>query len=189
MGKWKTIEHPGAAYFVTSTVVDFVVVFDQKVYFDIILENLDFYRNKYKFKLYAFVIMPEHIHLIIHPSRESQIKEIMRDFKSYTSRKLTSQLQKDGIFGILNQLKRFASPKIAHPFWTEGNRPIGIYSEKILRSKINYIHANPLRRGLVKNLDDYPYSSFRNYYLNDESLIRIDRDWFSVGNERPRPLP
>jgi len=178
MGKWKTIEHPGAAYFVTPTIVDFVVVFDQKLYIDIILENLDFYRNKYGFKLYAFVIMPEHLHLIIPPLGESKIKEIMRDFKSYTSKKLTSQLKEDGRFEILNRLKKFATRKIEHPFWTEGNRPLGIYTEKILRSKIDYIHANPLRRGLVKDLKDYPYSSFRNYYLNDESLIKIDKDWF-----------
>lgn len=178
MGKWRTIEHPGAAYFVTSTVVDFVVVFDQKTYIDIILENLDFYRKKYNFKLFAFVIMPEHLHMILHPVSETKIKDIMRDFKSYTSKKFTSQMKEDGRFEILNRLKKFAAPKIEHPFWTEGNRPIPIYTEKVLRSKIDYIHANPLRRGLVTNLEDYPYSSFRNYYLNDESLIRIDKDWF-----------
>jgi putative transposase len=178
MGKWRTIEHPGVAYFATSTVVDFTIVFDKKRYIDIIINNLDFYRNKYKFKFYAFVIMPEHLHLIIRPIGESKIKDILRDFKSYTSKKLTAQFKEDGQFAILNKLKKFATRKIVHPFWIEGNRPIPIYTEKVLRSKINYIHANPLRRGLVKNLEDYPYSSFSNYYLNDDSLIRIDRDWF-----------
>jgi putative transposase len=177
MGKWRTIEHPGAAYFVTSAIVDFVIIFDQKVYIDIILENLDFYRHRYGFKLYAFVIMPEHLHLIIHPLRESKIKDIMRNFKSYTSKRLTSQLREDGRFDVLNRLKKFATRKIEHPLWTEGIRPIGIRTEKILRSKIDYIHANPLRRGIVRNLEDYPYSSFRNYYLNDELLIKIDKDW------------
>ena len=178
MGKWRTIEHPGAAYFVTSSVIDFVKVFDQNVYTRIILKNLDFYRNRHNFKLYAFVIMPEHLHLIIHPPQESSIKDVMRNFKSYTSKELTSQLTDDGRFGVLNRLSKFASRRIQHPFWAEGNRPLGIYTEKTLRSKIDYIHANPLRRGLVKNLGDYPYSSFRNYYLNDESLIKIDKDWF-----------
>jgi putative transposase len=178
MGKWRTIEHSGAAYFVTSTVIDFVVIFDQKIYIDIILENLDFYRNKYGFRLFAFVIMPEHLHMILHPVHKTKIKDIMRDFKSYTSKKLTAQLKEDCRFEILNRLKKFATPKIEHPFWTEGNRPIPIYKEKVLRSKIDYIHANPIRRGLVKDLDDYPYSSFRNYYLNDDSLFKVDRDSF-----------
>ncbi|MFQ6032295.1 MAG: transposase [Candidatus Zixiibacteriota bacterium] len=178
MGKWRTIDHPGAAYFVTSTVVDFTIIFDQKRYIDIIIKNLDFYRNKYHFKLYAFVIMPEHLHLIVHPFQESKIKDIMRDFKSYTSKEFTEKLKENSRFEILNRLKKFATPKIEHPFWTEGNRPVGIYTGKTLRSKIDYIHANPLRRGLVKNLEDYPYSSFRNYYLNDEALIKIDKDWF-----------
>jgi REP element-mobilizing transposase RayT len=177
MGKWKTIEYPGAAYFVTSTIVNFVPVFDQRIYIDIILKNLDFYRDKHNFKLYAFVVMPDHLHFILHPAHETKIKEIMRDFKSYTSKKLTSQLKENGRFEILNHLRKFATPKIENPFWTEGNRPIGIYTEKVLRSKMDYIHTNPLRRGLVTNLEDYPYSSFRNYYLNDDSIIKVDRDW------------
>ena len=177
MGKWRTIEHPGAAYFVTSTIVDFVVIFNKKAYVDIVIENLNFYRKKYKFKLYAFVIMPEHLHLVIHPFPASKIRDIMRDFKSYTSKKLSTQLYKDERSEILNHLKRFSSSRIKHPIWTEGNRPIGIYTERVLRSKIDYVHANPLRRKLVDDLADYPYSSYRNYYLDDEALIKIDKDW------------
>ena len=46
-----------------------------------------------------------------------------------------------------------------------------------MREKLNYIHLNPLRAGLVENPQDYPYSSFRNYVLDDESLIQVDKDW------------
>jgi putative transposase len=178
MGKWRTIEHPGAAYFVTSTIVDFVAIFVKRAYVDVVIGNLNFYRKKYKFKLYAYVIMPEHLHLVIHPVHASNIRDIMTDFKSYTSKKLTTQLHRDKRSEILNQLERFASSRIRHPFPTEGNRPIGIYTQRILRSKIDYVHANPLRRKLVDDLADYPYSSYHNYYSDDESLIKIDEDWF-----------
>jgi putative transposase len=178
MGKWRTIEHPGAAYFVTSTIVDFTVIFDRKPYVDIILENLNFYRKKYGFNLYAFIIMPEHVHLMVHPPPSVRIGDIMRDFKSYTSKKLSSRLRKDDRAELLNRLLRFSSKKARHPIWIEGNRPIGIYTNKVLRTKIDYIHANPIRRGLVQDLTSYPYSSFRNCFLNDESLISIDRNWF-----------
>lgn len=177
MSKWRTIYHPGAAYFVTSTVVDFIPIFMRKRYIDILLQNLNFYRVKYRFKLYAYVIMPEHIHLIIHPSSNTKIASIMRDFKSFTSKKITSQLIIDKRFKILKRLKRSATKKVKHPIWKEGCRPIGIYTEKVLRSKIDYIHKNPIRRGLVKNLEKYLYSSYRNYYLDDDSLIKIDKDW------------
>ena len=177
MGKWKTICHPGAAYFLTATVVDYTVIFDEKAYAATVLDNLDFYRKKYRFRLYAYVIMPEHLHLVIHSSSETRITDIMRDFKSYTSKKLTAQLKEDGRVEVLSRLRRSSSSKIEQPFGAPGNRAVGIYSENVLRTKVNYIHANPLRRGLVEEPADYPYSSYRNYYLDDESLIKIDKEW------------
>ena len=64
-----------------------------------------------------------------------------------------------------------------NPFWAEGNRPVAAYSEKVLKIKLDYIHNNPVKRGLVNSIEDYPYSSFRNYHFDDDSLIVVDRDW------------
>ncbi|MCX6032960.1 MAG: hypothetical protein NT169_27195 [Chloroflexi bacterium] len=44
--------------------------------------------------------------------------------------------------------------------------------------KLNYIHRNPVRAGLVEQPEQYAYSSYRNYVNGDNSLIEIDRDWF-----------
>lgn len=49
-----------------------------------------------------------------------------------------------------------------------------IYSEKFFNQKLAYIHDNPLKAGLATNLDDYLWSSYQNYYLNNDSLIEID---------------
>ncbi len=52
---------------------------------------------------------------------------------------------------------------------------VPIATEKVLKTKIDYIHANPVRRGLVESPAVWPYSSWRNYYLDDESILRVDR--------------
>ena len=58
-------------------------------------------------------------------------------------------------------------------FWDEN-----VFSEWFFRQKLEYIHNNPVKRGLTKSPDDYRYSSYRNYFCDDESVIRIDRvEW------------
>jgi len=57
-------------------------------------------------------------------------------------------------------------------FWEQS-----IYTEKFLKQKLDYIHLNPVRAGIVEAAEDYPYSSYRNYYLNDNQLMEIDSHW------------
>lgn len=66
MPKWKNISLEGYAYFITTKIKDYIKVFETKPYFDIIIDNVNFYREKFGFKLWGYVIMPEHIHLMIH---------------------------------------------------------------------------------------------------------------------------
>ena len=54
---------------------------------------------------------------------------------------------------------------------------MNIYSERFLRQKLNYLHRNPVRAGLVEQPGDYVYSSYRNYVCGEDWLIEIDQDW------------
>ena len=77
-------------YYITTSVNRFIKIFREKKYVDIILDNINFYREKYGFKLIAYVIMPNHIHLLIYPdqNRVQEVSKIMEDFKKITSRQL-----------------------------------------------------------------------------------------------------
>ncbi|HEX9912199.1 MAG TPA: transposase [candidate division Zixibacteria bacterium] len=96
----------GNSYFITTSVNKFVKIFKEKKYIDIILENISFYREKYAFKLIAYVVMPDHIHLLIYPDQErvKEISKIIEDFKKFTARKLREQMKKDQ---RINWLKLF----------------------------------------------------------------------------------
>ncbi len=65
-----------------------------------------------------------------------------------------------------------ASP--SNNIWQKSFYDFQIYSDKKLEQKLNYIHNNPLKAGLIKDLKDYPWSSYQNYYLNNNKLIKID---------------
>lgn len=95
MGLRLKIDNSTYLFFVTTTVVDFTKVFNEDSYSLVVIDNLNFYREKYGFKLIAYVIMPEHLHLIVWTKENISISSIMRDFKKYTSVQIKRKLQAD----------------------------------------------------------------------------------------------
>jgi hypothetical protein len=111
-------------------------------------------------------------------SIDGKISENIRDFKKFTSVKIietiksTSESRKDW---MLNVFKSNASERQTNKYyqvWTHENHAILIYSNEFIREKIEYIHNNPVRAGIVENPEDYLYSSARNY-AHQESQIDI----------------
>ena len=157
MPKLKRIILENYCYFVTTNTNEKENIFKDREIIQILIEDLEFYRKKFDFQLHAFVIMPNHIHLLITPSEKGDISKIMHDFKSHTSQVLNRLLKRD------------------EPLWQEGFYEHVVRDEFDFKRKIDYIHKNPLVVGIVKELMNYQFSSFRNYYMEDERLIKIDR--------------
>lgn len=124
--------------------------------------------------------MPDHFHWLIYPAQEDaeRVSDIMADFKKFTSRKLRKLMEEDKKIGWLKLFKLEKSRKKnwKYKIWQDGYDDLGVYSPKVLKTKINYIHNNPVREGLVKRPEDYLYSSARNYILDDHSIIKVDTD-------------
>lgn len=200
----KTINIPGHAYFVTSKVYKNKNVFVYKKFCEIIIDTLKYVREQGKLKLLGYVIMPDHLHLIVWPQGEKYISDIMRDFKKYASRQIIKYMiksEKRGspdprgfvwrdqeippsretkiipypTFSSLLTVFTVNSKKQTFKVWQSRNWIENVYSEKFLCQKLNYIHNNPVRAKIVKEADGYQYSSFRSYYQNDDSVINIDR--------------
>jgi putative transposase len=157
MSKLKRIILPNYCYFVTTAVKDREKILINETICSLILADLEFYRNKYVFKLHGYVIMPDHLHLLLSLSEHVNISQVMHDFKSHTSQEINNILKRQGAL------------------WQEGFYDHVIRDEEDYKKRIGYVHKNPLTAGLVKELPDFQYSSFRNYYSGDESLIQIDR--------------
>jgi REP element-mobilizing transposase RayT len=162
------IKDQDALYFLTFQIVDWLDVFTRKVYKDIIIDSFKYSIENKGFDLFAYVIMSNHVHLIAHSST-GQLSSAIRDIKKFTSKRIINTLlevnesRKDW---LLNRFKFRASQHTrneVYQVWTHENHAVLLYSNEFIREKIDYIHENPVRAGIVRNPEDYLYSSARNY--------------------------
>ena len=173
------IQDQSKPHFITASVIDWVDVFSRKHYRDIVLDSLDFCIRNKGMILFGYVIMSNHIHLIIQ-SEKGKLSDLIRDFKKFTSKSILESIQINDYESRKDwMLKRFEFAAGSHSrnenfqFWQYGNHPEEIYSEKFFWSKLDYIHQNPVRAGIVEQPEYYLYSSASNY-INNKGLINIE---------------
>ena len=163
----------GHLYFITTTVLDFEKVFSfGNKYYEIVISNLKQQLNQYQTSLYAYVLMPNHFHLIVHTPVGKSLSDFMRDLKKYSSIQIKEELENDGkqeFINILMMKSGFGGYKL----WMDRFDDVILYTDKVIQTKVDYIHNNPVKAGLVKMVTDWKYSSARNYYLGDHSVIKV----------------
>lgn len=150
--------------FVTLTVVDWIDVFNRRIYSDFVIQNLDYCRKLKGLDIFAYVLMTSHLHMIV--KSEKILSDILRDFKTYTSKELVKMIACNSLesrkhwmmnsfqkAGDKNELNEY------HQFWQNGNHPIALYSNKVILQKVDYIHENPVRAGFVDDPTNFYYSS------------------------------
>lgn len=165
------------AYFVTCTIVDWLPVFIDKPYFEIVVDSLKYIRANKGVHIAAFVIMPTHLHLVLLPREDVNLSNVMRDFKRFTSQALSQQMERGGHEEWLRIFTEQAPERAGGEYrvWQEGFHPEIIRSSAFAHQKIGYVHNNPVRKGLVDAPEHWRYSSARIYALDDNSVMEIDR--------------
>ena len=164
---------PDSPYFMTHTIVAWIPVFTRKAYFEVVLEALKYCRDVKGLRIYAWVMMDNHLHMI---AAGADIVKTIKEFKSYTAREILRLTQEGGKDWLLDQFKFYKSGYKSgskYQVWQDGYHPQEISNDQMLRQKMDYIHHNPVRAGLVEKAEDWLYSSARNY-LGMEGLLEID---------------
>jgi REP element-mobilizing transposase RayT len=121
--------------------------------------------------------MPNHAHYIFSAEVGKSLSDIMRDFNTHTSRELTRLLKREGnddLLRVFRNAARFDGRGNSFKVWQEGFHPIALLTEPFFLQKLNYLHENPVRKGYVEKPEEWKYSSARNYFLNDHSVIKIE---------------
>src|ERR1700761_3166257 len=168
-------------YFISFSTVYWVDVFVRRVYFDCLIENLNYCVTNKGMEIYAWCIMPSHVHLVFR-SNIQKPEELMRDFKSHTSKQLIelieNNLQESRREWLLKSFKKAAetnSNNTKNQFWQQDNHPIELWSPKVIEQKIGYTHNNPVEAGFVEDAHEYLYSSARDY-CGIKGLVNIIDD-------------
>ena len=166
-GGYRIYDQQGA-YFLTFTVVDWIDVFTRPAYKQVLIEALRFYQNSRGLKVFGYVIMTNHLHLLAQ-TPEHHLSDFIRDFKRWTSRKLKEMLQepqesrKSWIINRMEWRGKGNTHNHDFQFWQRGSHPVAVWSMSFAWEKLNYIHHNPVRAGIVLEPEAYLYSSARNY--------------------------
>lgn len=170
MSRNYNFHNPCAPYFVSFSVVEWLDVFTRIEYKDILLDSLAYCQKKKAMEIYAWCIMTNHVHLVYRSAGEIPPEQILGDFKRYTSKAIVKAINQNTIESrreiLLNAFKRngvITSNVKSNQFWRHDNKPIELWSKKVISQKINYIHNNPVAQGFVFRPEDYVYSSAVDY--------------------------
>lgn len=166
-------------HFITATVIDWIDVFTRKTYRDIVVECFNYCITNKGMVLYGYVIMSNHIHLIVQSS-EGKLSDLIRDFKKFIAAKILEKIQLEPESRREWMLERFKLATESHSrnknyqFCQYGNHSEEIYTNKFMWSKLDYIHLNPVRAGIVEKASHYIYSSASNY-VHNTGLLKIEK--------------
>jgi putative transposase len=139
---------------------------------DAFLKILDEVRTRYEFLLVGCVVMPEHTHLLISEPKIGTPSTVMQVLKQRVSRTLRKTRRRRNP----NQLKLWQEPprKTGRSFWQRRFYDFNVWSRKKRIEKLNYMHMNPVKRGLVTNPKLWAWSSYRFYQTREKRLCPPD---------------
>ena len=163
------------AHFMTFTILHWIPIFTRPETVEIILDSLR-HLQKEGLKLYAYVILENHLHII---AQSEQLDKDIERFKSYTASQILRYLKQNNVKNILDQLafyKKAHKSDRDYQFWQEGVHPELIQTDEIMQQKINYIHNNPVNRGYVDEAEHWRYSSARDY-AGSSGLLEVVKEW------------
>jgi putative transposase len=168
----KRIYGKGDLHFVTFSCYRRMSLLNTVAMRNLFVRELERVRDEMKFLLVGYVVMPNHMHLLMSEPPGSTPSKALHKLKLSFSRKVRKRRRT----GRKGQLRLPFTEWEAAPraFWQARFYDFNVYSKEKLREKLNYMHANPVIRGLVKHPKDWPWSSWSFYEKNEQGLIRID---------------
>ena len=166
-------------HFVTFSVVGWMDVFSREQYKEIVVQSLQYCIENKGLILHAWVIMTNHVHLIIS-SDTAKLEHIVRDVKKFTSKQIIKAIaenpkesRKEWMLNIFSFTGKNNNNNKEFQFWRQDYHPVELNTNIILKQRLDYLHENPVRSGLVWEPQHYKYSSAIDYYSNQHGLLPV----------------
>ncbi|MCI0397527.1 MAG: hypothetical protein L0332_23145 [Chloroflexi bacterium] len=162
------IHSDAALYYLTFSVVHWLPVLIAEESCLIITESLNFCHENKGLRINAFVIMPTHLHLIVFDADfdAQRLTRTLADMRKYTGRRLADYCEQR-MPAVFNQIFQGTErTDRERQFWQQSRHPVTIATESFWQTKVNYLHDNPRRKGLVREATHWRFSSAA-YWLLD----------------------
>ena len=182
--KLKHYDHDGRARFITFGTHKRIPVLTNTPFRKVILETLEEIRISYNLYLLGYVIMPEHIHLVVVPPKELKLGQVIGELKRISSKRIHEMLrlyptQRVGFLENSDLIKRLnvvRNGKQRFALWQRRCFDHNCRSDKSVWEKIEYCHKNPVTRGLVRHMEDWRWSSYGWYKGKQDVPLKMDTD-------------
>jgi putative transposase len=168
-------------HFITLSIVGWVDLFTRQECRDIMIESFKYCQKNKGLVINAYVIMSNHIHMIIRANENSDgLSAIIRDMKKHTSKELlkwvresNKESRKEWLEVVFKYHAKYNSNNKNYQIWQQNNQPKVCLHPKFIAQKIDYIHNNPVAAGIVDRPEDYLYSSARNYLDIEHAILKV----------------
>lgn len=164
------IRNQNAIHFITFSVIKWVDALTRKEYKDILIDSLKHCQENKGLLIHCWVIMNNHVHFILSAIEGFKLSNILRDFKKHTSSKILETMEENDqdpernrMLDIFRKAGRENIRNSNYQFWQQDNHPKELFGNSMIEQKMDYIHNNPVKAGIVDNPEDYIYSSARDY--------------------------
>ena len=174
MSRLKHFDSLGTARFITISCAGRRPLLANDAAKKIVIEELNAARCKHQFKLFSYVIMPNHVHLVLHPSDNTSIGPIIGEVKARSARRILQTWYSTEQTSLLLRKTGVGSPR-KRVFWTPRCFDHNCRNTETTLEKINYCHMNPVKAGLVCDPAVWKWSSYNCYKGSNETSIKIDR--------------
>jgi|SRR5208282_1498750 len=165
-------------HFITFSCYDRLPLLSTPAVRDLFTQELTRVRAEYKFKLVGYVVMLNHVHLLMSEPVKGTPSTVMQMLKQRVSRKIRSRVGdpssvfESGSCVLVSLLNKDGQE--GKPFWQERFYDFNVYRSGKVKEKLNYMHANPVIRGLVQHPKDWSWSSWSFYFREGKGLLPMD---------------
>ncbi len=169
-----TINEPHSAYFVTSTIVNWLPIFTTAARCDILIQSFLHCRQHKSLQIHAWVVLDNHFHAILSGP---DLPATLRSFKGFTAQVILQQLKFEKCDWLLDQLALHRAEHkrtSEHQVWQEGVHPQAIGNDTIMQQKLEYLHQNPVKRGLVAAPEHWRFSSAHEWLVGACPMFKCD---------------
>ena len=156
-------QHSGQSHFVTFCCYHRRPLFTADTNRRIFESALERVRRSFRLQVYRYVVMPEHVHLLLGEPQHHTLADALKSLKQGVSRRLIGD---------------------ADHFWQKRYYDFNIRNHPQFVEKLSYIHRNPVKRGLCERSEDWEWSSFRHYETGCEGRVEIESEWTARKRER-----
>lgn len=171
--KLKHYDHDGRARFITFSTHHRLPLLTNKRYREIVIDAIRRAREAHKFRLLGYVIMPEHVHLVIVPGLEAHVGEIVGEIKMRSASAILELIKASGQ-RVSPRLTVFRNGIEKSVLWQRRCYDRNCRSDEEVWEKLNYCHNNPVKRGLVSGPEKWVWSSFRWYQGDPAAVLEMD---------------